>query len=171
MTFKMSFRIKYLFVFFISILILFLSLKKEKAVEIYAINMMYACGDCSIYKIFAVEDGHFLYKKNQLNSHGIDKDFMKNAEKFRAEESTKDNNTLLGTEFYVTFSGKEERSRFENTEGEMLYPSCYVFYFKGVLTNEFNWFSDKKNSLKVNSYKIIPEKNCLYINNKTKTLL
>ena len=114
---------------------------------------MYACGECDEYKIFESENGRFLYKKDYFDSYGKDKIFMQKANNIRSMDS-KNLNSVIGT-------NNKERNKFDYLDGEIKYPICYVFYFKGILTNERKWFYEKYNLLKVSDYKIIPDINCI----------
>ncbi|EDX9487014.1 hypothetical protein GQP67_004381 [Salmonella enterica] len=127
--------------------------------SVYAVNMMYACGECSVYKIFELERGRFLYKRVYLDSGGKDKTFMQKAYKIRGVDS-QSSNSLIGTEFYIAFSG-HEGAKFKHLEGKLRYTGCYVFYFKGVLTNKYNLFHGEYKLLTVSDYKIIPDRNCI----------
>lgn len=149
-------RIKWLLL----LLLLLLCSSKKREVSVYAVNMMYACGECSVYKIFELERGYFLYKKDYLDSDGKDKLFMQKAYEIRGVD-LQDSNSLIGSEFYIAFSEHEGSSKFKHLENEIRYTGCYVFYFKGILTNKYNLFNGEYNLLTVSDYKIIPDRNCI----------
>ncbi len=86
--------------------------------------------------------------------------FIDNINKLRGVVS-QNSKSLIGTEFYVTFHDNKKRNEFEGVNGAIKYPACYVFYFKGTLSNKLTWFYEKYNLLTVRSYKLIPIKECI----------
>lgn len=139
---------------------------KGEVVEVYSIDMMYACGECTTYKVFGTERGKFLYRNDSFESNGQDKAFLLKSKMARVEGNDIKKGQLVGREFNLTFDNDKERNDFESVEGKIKYPACYVFYFKGEWGGEYKWFFDYHNMLNVKSYKIIPVKNCMYISNR-----
>lgn len=149
---------------FIFIFVLIKSPQPEtKEVEIYAVNMMYACGECVTYKIFELKKNPPSYKNDNNLIYENDSQFIQKANRARGDISKKVSG-LVGSEFHIIFSNNEERSRFETIEDKIKYPACYIYYFKGILTNKRRWLFENYNLLTISKYRVIQDENCIHEN-------
>lgn len=156
-------------VIFIALLVTVTFYNKNRTfVGVYSINMMYACGECTTYKVFEIESGQLLYLNNEFDFNGKDKIFLLKYKMARMDDNNIETDWLVGKEFNLSFDSDKKRKEFENISGKIKYPACYIFYFKGEWGQEYKWFFEAHNTLNVKLYKIIPDKKCLYKNSNSK---
>lgn len=122
---------------------------EPKEVGVYAYNMLYACGDCSLYRVFRVDDLSSTEPKLKDRTDQIDiatKDQLISDEMSRAYEveSPNEEKGLIGFEVKLQFKDSKEESLFYEKVG--LSPICHLYYFQGYLDHDV---------LSVDDYKIM----------------
>ena len=140
---------------------------KKQVVEIYAIDMRYACGECATYLILRLEDNQGDTKKlkdkdwltPEERERIIPDDFYTPAEDEHEETLRADGKALPGREFYVKFPDWLMERRFDK---QNRWSACYIYWFKGY--PKINLIPDSEtyvvNHFIVSDYKIIRVTQC-----------
>ena len=140
---------------------------KRQVVEIYAIDMRYACGGCATYRILQLEnnqdDKEKLKDKAWLTSQERDRiipdNFYTLAEDEHKETLRADGKALPGREFYVKFTDRMVEKRFDE---QNRWSACYIYWFKGY--PKINLIPDGENYVMnhfiASGYKIIRDAQC-----------
>lgn len=135
--------------FFVSLFLLNGCDRSEpKEVGVYAYNMLYACGDCSLYRIFRVDDLNSTEPKLKDRTDQIDiatKDQLIADEMSRAYKevgSPNEDTGLIGLEVKLKFKDSKEENLFYEKVG--ISPICHLCYFQGYLDHDVLFVDDYK---------------------------